>query len=75
MYPSKELMELYQKEINFQNLQIQLAMLPDFLKTCNEQNTDKTLIKQVTSGTTICELMNNLSFGKVMFGEVNKLLH
>lgn len=43
--PSVELMELYQREINFQNLQVQLAMLPDFLKTCNEQNTHETPIK------------------------------
>ena len=73
--PSEELMELYQREINFQNLQVQLAMLPDFLKTCNEQNTHETPIKQVTSVNTICELMNISSFGKTMFSEVNKLLH
>ena len=73
--PSEELMELYQREINFQNLQVQLAMLPDFLKTCNEQKAHETPIKQVTSVNTICELMNISSFGKTMFSEVNKLLH
>ena len=75
MNPSEELMELYQREIIFQNLQVQLAMLPDFLKTCNEENTHETSIKQVTLVNTICELMNISSFGKTKFSEVNKLLH
>ena len=70
--PSTELKELYKDDINFSSLETQLYMLPDFLKTCNDSNEAK--IKTVTSIHTICDLMNNSTFGKSMFTEIHKLL-
>ena len=70
--PSTELKELYKDDINFSSLETQLSMLPDFLKTCNDSN--ETKIIKVTSINTICDLMNNSTFGKSMFAEIHKLL-
>ena len=72
--PSRQLIEFYKSDINFQSLETQLSMLPDFVKTHNELNKKEIPIKRITSVYTICDLMNSSSFGKSMFTEINKLL-
>ena len=74
--PSGTLQELYESEIDFKRLEAQLAMLPDLVKTVNLQNASQgqVVITQVTANSTVCDMMNNSSFGKAMFSEVHKLL-
>ena len=72
--PSDTLESLYLADIDFQRLQVQLAMLPDLLKVVNEQDPTGIKITQVTTISTICDLVNTSSFGKSMFSEVNTLL-
>ena len=55
-------------------LQIQLQMLPDLIKTYN-QNQHNITIKEVTLITTLCDIMNTISVSKTMLSEVFKLLH
>ena len=74
--PSDTLESLYRADINFQRLQVQLAMLPDLLKVVNDQDDPIGIkITRVMTISTICGLMNTSSFGKSMFSEVNTLLH
>lgn len=70
--PSDKIMKLYEKEICFDRLQLQLNMLPDLLKTENEKRT--TPIKTVTQVATICELFNSNPFAKTMLSEIHKLI-
>ena len=58
------------KEINKQRLVIQLSMLPDLVRTCNERN-PAVAIKEVTNIMTLCGVMNDM---KSMFSEVCMLL-
>ena len=60
------------RNINFDNLKVQLQMLPDLLHTANEQC--HLGIKKVTSISTICEILNSGHHGKVMLSEVHRLL-
>ena len=53
VHPSKLLIELYKKDINFESLETQLSMLPDFVKTRNELNKQETPTKRITSVYTI----------------------
>ena len=54
-------------------LQIQLQMLPDLIKTYN-QNQHNITIKEVTLISTLCDIMNTISVSKTMLSEVFKLL-
>ena len=56
---------------------VQLSMLPDLVKTVNEQNISQgqVAIKQVTAINILCDMMNTSTLGKSMFSEVDKLLH
>ncbi len=49
-------------------------MLPDLLKTLNQENPAQT-IKSVTSLRTLCDVMNAIGSSKIMFSEVRQLLH
>jgi len=44
--PSDGLRELYQPDIDFQRLSVQLAMLPDLVKAVNQQNHGQVIIKR-----------------------------
>ena len=72
--PSNTLESLYRADIDFQRLQVQLAMLPDLLKVVNDQDLTGIKITRLTTISTIYGLMNTSSFGKSMFSEVNTLL-
>jgi len=43
--PSDRLRELYQPDIDFQHLSVQLAMLPDLVKAVNQQNHGQVIIR------------------------------
>ena len=74
--PSGRLQELYRSDIEFQRLEAQLKVLPDLVHTVNQQSKTQgqVAIKEVTTMSTICDLMNTSSFGKSMFSEVHRLL-
>ena len=59
-------------DLNVNNLVIQLSMLPDVLKTANQEH--KLGIKKVTSISTVCELFNTCTFAKSMLVTVHRLL-
>lgn len=61
----------YKEDVDFDILAIQLAMLPDLLKTANEKY--QLAISKVTNIRTICELFNSCDIAKTMLGEVFKL--
>ena len=58
-------------------LEKQHAVLPDLVKTVNLQNASQgqVVIALLTEISTVCDMMNNSSFGKAMFSEVHKLLN
>ena len=53
-------------------LKIQLSLLPDVLKTSNEEH--KMGIKNVTMVKTVCEMFNVCKFPKTMLSEIDKVL-
>ena len=69
---SVEFVEKYSTDLNMERLKVQLAMLPDLIKTANEQYHFG--IKKVTSINTLCDVMNTGNFSKTMFSEVDRLL-
>ena len=63
--PSNEFIEMYEGDVDFEKLMPQLSMLPELL---NVSNKDSSLaIREVTTISTICELINTTSIGKAMF--------
>ena len=70
--PSEKLKRLYSEDINFDNLKVQLQMLPDLVHTVNEQC--HLGIKKVTLISTICEVLNSGHHTKVILNEVDRLL-
>ena len=70
--PSEEFMEKYSTDVNVERLKVQFTMLPDLIKTANEQY--QFAIKRVTSINTLCDIMNACTFSKSMFSEVHRLL-
>lgn len=70
--PSVDFKTMYAGDLGFDRLMIQLSMLPDLLRTANEQN--HLGIKKVTSIRTVCELFNMCDFAKTMMSEVDRLL-
>ena len=64
--------EMYKDDIDINKLKIQLSLLPDVLKTSNEEH--KIGIKKVTKVKTICEMFNVCKFPKTMLSEVDKVL-
>ena len=70
--PSEKLKRLYSEDINFDNLKLQLQMLPNLVHTVNEQC--HLGIKKVTLISTICEVFNSDHHTKVMLSKVHQLL-
>ena len=64
--------EMYKGDIDMNKLKIQLSLLPDVLKTSNEEH--KMGIKKVTMVKTVCEMLNVCKFPKTMLSEVDKVL-
>ena len=63
---------MYKGDIDMNKLKIQLSLLPDVLKTSNEEH--KMGIKKVTMVKTVCEMFNACKFPKTMLSEVDKVL-
>lgn len=55
-------------------MKIQLQLLPDLIKTRNQNVHNSLHIKQVTNVRTICDLMNEMEASKSMLSEVYQLL-
>jgi len=68
----KNFEEMYKDDIDINKLKIQLSLLPDVLKTSNEEHNMG--IKKVTMVKTICEMFNECKFPKTMLSEVDKVL-
>lgn len=68
-----EEINLYSKFIDIEHLKIQLAMLPDLLRTYNEKN-QNTHITKVTNLRTLSEIMLNVHCSQTMLCEVSHLL-
>ena len=64
--------EMYKDDIDMDKLKIQLSLLPDVLKTSNEEH--KIGIKNVTMVKTVCEMFNVCKFPKTMLSEIDKVL-
>ena len=47
-------------------------MMPELVKAANQKSSIK--IREVTSLSTVCDMMNETSIGKVMFSEVHQLI-
>ena len=71
--PSESFAAMYAKDLNLVRLRIQLCMLPDLLRTANEEH-ELCVVKKVTSIGTIVELFNTCSYSKTMLREVSRLL-
>ena len=65
-------LELYKKDVNFVNLKAQLQMLPNLLKTYNE-NTGQKIVK-VTTLRTKCDIFNAVPSSKSLFQDIFILL-
>ena len=65
-----EQLKLYAKNVDIPHLKTEFQMLPDLVKTYNENNR---VICRVTNVRTLGELMNNVSDSKLLFREVFKL--
>ena len=65
--------DIYENEIELQRLSIQLKMLPDLVKTYNEQTQNN--ICQVTSLRSLCDIMTTVTSSRNLLSEVYKLLH
>ena len=64
--------EMYSGDLNLDRLAIQLALLPDVVKTAN---TDYHLgVHRVTSINSLCEIFNTCSFPKTLLREVDRLI-
>ena len=65
-------MEKYSTDVNVERLKVQFTMLPDLIKTANEQY--QFAIKRATSISTLCDIMNACTFSKSIFSEVHWFL-
>lgn len=65
-------LEVYKNDVNLVNLKAQLQMLPNLLKTYNE-NTDQKITK-VTTLRTICDIFNAAPSSKSLFQDIFRLL-
>ena len=68
-----EEVNLYSKFIDVEHLKIQLSMLPDLLRTYNENNRS-TSIRKVTNLRTLGEIMLNIHSSQTLLCEVSHLL-
>ena len=49
-------------------------MMPELVKAANQESSSSIKIREVTSLSTVCDMMNETSIGKVMFSEVHQLI-
>ena len=63
---------VYAADVKVDNLLVQLSMLPDVVRTANEQY--HLGIRKVTSVNTVCDIFNICKFPKTMLCEVHRLL-
>ena len=71
VYPTE--LQLYCNDVNNDRLITQLKMLPDLVRTYNEQN-PATRIKEITKLSTLCQIMNDVCSSKSLFSEISTLL-
>ena len=71
VYPNE--LQLYHNDVDNDRLIVQLKMLPDLVRTYNEQN-PATRIKEVTKLSTLCQIMNDVCSSKSLFSEISTLL-
>ncbi len=67
-------LNLYEKDIQMDRLEIQLQMLPDMIKTFNKSH-PQTKVLKVTLIRTLCDVINAIPACKSMLNEVSKLLN
>ena len=67
VYPNE--LQLYHNDVDNDRLIVQLKMLPDLVRTYNEQN-PATRIKEVTKLSTLCQIMNDVCSSKSLFSEI-----
>ena len=63
--PSNQLCNLYSRDIDVNRLMPQLSMMPEVVSIFNKES--GSTVKKVTTVTTICDMMNNISSRKVVF--------
>ena len=68
----KKFKDMHKDDIDITKRKIQLSLLPDVLKTSNEEY--KMGIKKVTMVKTVCEMFTVCKFPKTMLSEVDKVL-
>ena len=66
-------LDIYKNDIDLSKLNFQLQMLPDLIKSRNQQVSNSP-IKEVTNVKTIATMMNELPVCKTMFSEISRLL-
>ena len=71
VYPTE--LQLYCNDVNNDRLIAQLKMLPDLVRTYNEQN-PATRIKEITKLSTLCQIMNDFCSSKSLLSEISTLL-
>ena len=71
----KEL-DIYKSDLDFVKLKFQLKMLPDLVKTQNQQEANSIMIPitRVTNVRTVAEILNQVSISKTMLSEVSRLI-
>ena len=65
---------MYNADFTIDRLMSQLSMLPDFVRTANEERHSLPPIKEVTSVNTIVDLMNENQYAKRFLSEVDRLI-
>ena len=70
-YPNE--LQLYHNDVDNDRLIVQLKMLPDLVRTYNEQN-PATRIKEITKLSTLCQIMKDICSSKSLFSEISTLL-
>ena len=72
--PSERMKKIYGWELDFERLESQLLIIPDLVKTENQESRQFIPIKYVSSISTVCEIFISNPFTKLMLSEVNKML-
>ena len=71
---SASIKELYAADINFDRLQLQLAMLPSLLESCKMESENFRTITEILSISTIVDMLKSMKTSKVLFSEVHKIV-
>ena len=70
-YPNE--LQLYHNDVDIDRLILQLKLLPDLLRTYNEQSPNAR-IKEIIKLSTLCQIMNNICSSKGLFNEFFTLI-